>query len=95
MKYSRQGRFNSNYEGGCPTVNIIAAWEWEELMKCEDDEVLPLLNKYNRQYMTGTYPSRFNLNVMYEKVMDKRKLNNELNLEVSDTTGDDTRTEPR
>lgn len=75
MKGLRQGRFNSNYKGGCPTVNILASWEWDELMKCEPEQIRPLLLKFNREYMSSTYPSKIDIEFMYNKVITARNGN--------------------
>jgi len=68
----RQGRFNSNYKGGCPTINILHRDEWEEAMKIEEDKLWNLLLKFNQQYLSGTYPSKIDVKVMYDKIIEAR-----------------------
>jgi hypothetical protein len=70
---ARQGRLNSNYRGGCPTINILHRDEWTELMDAKEEDVMPLLQKFNRQYMYGTYPSKLDIPVMFDKVKKARE----------------------
>lgn len=69
---ARQGRFNSNYKGGVPTVNILAAWEWQEVLSCKEEEIEALVKKYDQQYRCGTYPSKLDVPAMIEKIKAKR-----------------------
>jgi len=73
MKGYRQGRFNSNYRRGCPEINILHKEEWDQLMVCSEDEIHPLLLKFDREYRNGVYPSRLNLTVMRAKIDEARK----------------------